>query len=107
LKGSRQKIKLDEFVTNGNEPDKSIVYNNRLYQKMDPIYMDPEYKFLKAHFYSPKKMVFGMQVSTLFVNVIILWFKTILFYFVLYFRLLKKLLDSGELLMGKAGKGLD
>jgi hypothetical protein len=31
---------------------------------------------------------------------------TIMLYLALYFRLLKKLLDSGELLMGK-GKGSD
>jgi ABC-type multidrug transport system ATPase subunit len=99
--------KLNEFVTNKNVSDMSIVYKNRLYQKMDPIYMDPEYKFIKAHFYSPTKMVFGVSVSTFIINVIVLWLKTGLFYLALYFRLLKKLLDSGELIMGKAGKGSD
>jgi ABC transport system ATP-binding/permease protein len=99
--------KLKEFVTNGNDMEKTIVYNNRLYQKMDPIYMDPEYKFIKAHFYSPEKLVFGLPVRTLIVNVLVLWFKTGLFYLALYFRLLKKLLDSAELIMGKSGKGGD
>jgi hypothetical protein len=69
--------------------------------------MDPEYKFVKAHFYSPVKMVFGIPVSTLIINVIALWLKTGLFYLALYFRLLKKLLDSGEVVMGKAKKGSD
>jgi len=69
--------------------------------------MDPEHMFIKAHFYSPKKLVFGLPVSTLIINVLVLWFKTVLFYLALYFRLLKKLLDSAELLMGKAGKGGD
>jgi ABC transport system ATP-binding/permease protein len=97
--------KLTEFVTNNNDLERSIVYNNRLYQKIDPIYMDPEYKFIKAHFYSPKKMVFGKPVDTLIVNVIVIWLMTVGLYLTLYFRLLKKLLDSGELLMG--GKGSD
>lgn len=96
--------KLGEFVTNNTEPYKSVVYKNRLYQKGDPIFMDPDYKFIKAHFYAPTKMVFGYSVDTYIVNVIMLWLKTILFYLALYFRLLKKLLDSGELLTGKAGK---
>jgi hypothetical protein len=99
--------KLDEFVTNKTETDKSLVFRNRLYQKMNPIYMDPEYKFIKAHFYSPKKMVFGLSVDTFVVNVIVLWMMTILLYLVLYFRLLKKLLDSGEQIMDNSKKGSD
>ncbi len=92
--------KLNEFVTNSNEMQRFIVYRNRLYQKIDPIYMDPEYKFVKAHFYSPKKMVFGQPVNTLVVNVVVIWIMTFGLYLALYFRLLKKLLDSGEQLMG-------
>jgi len=98
--------KLDEFVANRNEKDRSIEYNNRIYQKADPIFMDPEYKLIKAHFYSPTKMVFGVKISTFIVNVIVLWVMTLLLYIALYFRLLKKLLDSGELLMG-GKKGSD
>jgi ABC transport system ATP-binding/permease protein len=93
--------KLEEFVKNRNETEKSIVYNNRLYQKMDPIFMDPEYKFIKAHFYSPEKMVFGRPVNTLWINVAVIWTMTIGLYLALYFRLLKKLLDSGELIFGR------
>jgi ABC transport system ATP-binding/permease protein len=107
LKNDYFNDKLDEFVRNGNEMDKSIIYNNRLYQKMDPIFMDPEYKFVKAHFYSPKKLIFGKPVNTFIVNVLVIWVMTIMLYLALYFRLLKKVLDSGELLMGKGGKGGD
>ena len=99
--------KLEEFATNKNEANRSIIYRNRLYQKWGPIYMDPESNFIKAHFYSPVKKVFGLEVDTFVVNVVVLWVMTILLYLVLYFRLLKKLLDSGEMLMGKTGKGTD
>jgi hypothetical protein len=51
-------------------------------------------------------MVFGVKISTFIVNVIVLWVMTLLLYIALYFRLLKKLLDSGELLMG-GKKGSD
>jgi ABC-type multidrug transport system ATPase subunit len=97
--------KLNEFVKNNTETDKIIEYNGKFYQKMDPIFKDPESKFIKAHFYSPTKQVFGFYFDTFVVNVIILWVMTILLYLALYFRLLKKLLDSGEMLMGKGGKG--
>jgi len=69
--------------------------------------MDPKNNFVRAHFYSPKKNVFGQPVDTFIINVIILWIMTIVLYFALYFRLLKKLLDSGEVMMGKKHKGSD
>ena len=95
--------KLEEFATNRTETDKSVIYKNRLYQKMDPIYMNPQYNFIKAHFYSPTKLVFGLSVNTFIVNVVVIWIMTGLLYLALYFRLLKKLLDFGELFGGKKG----
>jgi ABC-type multidrug transport system ATPase subunit len=97
--------KLNEFVRNNTETDRIIEYNGRFVQKMDPIFKDPEPKFIKAHFYSPTKQLFGKYVDTFVVNVIVLWVMTGMLYLALYFRLLKKLLDSGEMLMGKSGKG--
>jgi hypothetical protein len=69
--------------------------------------MEPKHSFIKAHFYSPTKQVFGWKVDTYVVNVVVLWFMTTLLYLALYFRLLKKLLDSGEVMMGKKHKGSD
>jgi hypothetical protein len=98
---------LEEFVTNENEIAKTIEFNNEFMQKLDPIYMDPKHNFVKAHFYSPFKNVFGKPVDTFIVNIIVLWVMTILLYLALYFRLLKKLLDSGEVVMGKKMKGAE
>jgi hypothetical protein len=63
--------------------------------------MDPKHPFIKAHFYAPKKMVFGYSVDTFVVNVIVLWVMTLLLYLVLYFRLLKKTLESEIIPSGK------
>jgi len=84
---------LDDFVKNSNVRDRIIQYKNRLYQKIDPIYMDPEHKLIKAHFYAPRKQVFGNFVSTFAVNIAVIWFMTLIFYIILYCRLLKKFLD--------------
>jgi ABC transport system ATP-binding/permease protein len=99
--------KLEEFVKDKNETDKIIEHNGVFVQKMDPIFRDSEHKFIKAHFYAPRKQIFGLFIDTYVVNVIVLWVMTALLYFTLYFRLLKKLLDSGEIVMGKAKKGSD
>jgi hypothetical protein len=97
--------KLEEFVINRNDSKKIIALKGKLYQKIDPVYMDPDYKFIKAHFYAPRKQIFGQYIDTFVVNVIVIWFITILFYIALYFRLLKKLLESGAALLGKSKKG--
>jgi ABC-type multidrug transport system ATPase subunit len=87
---------LEEFVTNKNETVKATEYEGYLIQKTEPIFMDPEFPFIKAHFYSPTKQVFGFYIDTFIVNVAVLWTMTILIYLALYFRLLKKLLDSAD-----------
>jgi ABC transport system ATP-binding/permease protein len=96
---------LEDFVTNKNETVRTIDFNGEIIQKLDPIYTDPRSNMIKAHFYSPIKRVFGKDMDTFTVNVVVLWVMTILLYFALYFRLLKKLLDSGEVVMGKKFKG--
>jgi hypothetical protein len=95
--------KLEEFVRAKNETDRIVEFKGKYVQKMDPIFRDPDNKFIKAHFYTPTKQVFGYNVSTYVVNVFVLWIMTILLYLALYFRVLKRLLDSGEVLMGKKG----
>ncbi len=96
---------LEEFVKDKNETTMTIIYKGELVQKLDPIFLNPKYKFIKAHFYSPTKQIFGLYIDTYIVNVIVLWIMTIILYLALYFRLLKKLLDSGEVVMGKKLKG--
>ncbi len=92
---------LEEFVVNKNETEKIIEYRDEIIQKLDPVYMDPKHNFIKAHFYAPVKKLFGLETDTYWINVIVLWCITIAFYFVLYFRVLKKILDSGNKAMGR------
>lgn len=96
MKMANYNEKLTEFVTNSSEPDRIVEYKGRLYQKEYPIYLDPEPNFIKAHFYAPRKKIFGQFAGTLWVNVMVIWFSILTLYFVLYFRLLKKLLDNLE-----------
>jgi len=87
---------LTEFVTNSNVMERIIEYKDQLYQKINPIYIDPQNKFIKAHFYTPCKQIFGSYFSTFWINVIVLWAITVVLYVILYFRLLKKFLDLTE-----------
>ena len=96
LKRRNYNEKLTEFVENNNELVRIIEYKGRLFQKIDPIYLDPIHPFIKAHFYSPRKMIFGMYYSTFWVNTAVIWAFSLIIYFLLYFRVLKRILDFLE-----------
>ena len=87
---------LEEFVTNKKTFEYFTEYNGDLIQLRDPIYRDPTSRFIKAHFYAPRKMVAGIFIPTIWVNVMIIWVNTLIIYIFLYYRLLKKLLDRLE-----------
>jgi ABC transport system ATP-binding/permease protein len=96
---------LEEFVKDKNETTKTIIFKGELIQKLDPIFMDTKHPLIRAHFYAPQKQLFGTRVDTYVVNVIVLWVMTFFLYLALYFRLIKKILDSGEVMVGKKVKG--
>ncbi len=101
LKRKHHNTSLEEFVTNKNEFEKIVEYKDKLIQKTKPIYLDPRSKLIKAHFYAPRKMVFGKFIPTLWVNVIVIWIMTIGLYILLYYRVLKRFLDFFENLVRK------
>ncbi len=98
LKRRNNNETLEEFVTNSKSLSFYSEYKRkaRMIQKRDPIYQDPTHPFIKAHFYAPRKMVAGVFYPTLWVNVAVIWLMTLLTYLLLYFRVLKKLLDIFE-----------
>ncbi|MEA2041486.1 MAG: ATP-binding cassette domain-containing protein [Bacteroidota bacterium] len=95
LKKQYSNESLSDFVTDRTESKDILEYNGQLFQKKNLIYLYPETN-LTAHFYAPKKKIFGKYFSTLHVNVVVIWLATILLYFFLYFSLLKKLLNSSD-----------
>ncbi len=96
LKRDHYNDRLAEFVENSNEPVRIVEYRGQLIQKIDPIYLDPESNFIKAHFYAPRKKLLGRYYDTFWVNTIVIWFMSLLFFLILYFRGLRKLLDKLE-----------
>ncbi|MBS0012084.1 MAG: ABC transporter permease, partial [Bacteroidales bacterium] len=99
---------LEEFVRNSNESKRSIEYRGRIIQKIDPVFLDPEHRFIKAHFYAPRKQFGGLFFDTFWVNITIIWLMTLLTYLILYFRLLKRILDfAGSMGVKKSGNDSD
>ncbi len=91
---------LSDLVRNSREVTRIIEYNDRLHQKVDPVYQEPEGRFIKAHFYSPEKRLFGNKYSTLWINTLVIWMMTGILFLILYFRLLKKGLEKAEQSIG-------
>lgn len=83
---------LTSFVRNSNSLDRIIEVNGHLCQKIDPIYLDPSRSFIKAHFYSPCKNLFGVPYSTYWVNMLVIWFYTIIMYVTLKHRVLRRVI---------------
>ncbi|MFW5819656.1 MAG: ATP-binding cassette domain-containing protein [Bacteroidota bacterium] len=96
LKRKHHNENLEELVTNKNEFERIVEYKGELIQKKDPIYLDPVNQLIKAHFYAPRKLVFGNYISTIWVNVSILWLFTITLFIALYYRVLKRFMDFIE-----------
>ncbi len=87
---------LADFVTNNRETERVIEYNNHLYQKASPIYLDPRNKFLRAHFYAPRKRLGNYYIDTYWLNLGVIWVMSIIFYVLLYFGVLRKILNRSE-----------
>lgn len=91
---------LADMVTNKNDVNVIVEYRGELVRKSDPVYLVPDGgNILTAHFYAPKKWIFGMSVPTLWANVLMLWTMSMILGIALYaeaFPRLTKALTRGS-----------
>jgi len=79
------------------EKNQIIEYQGRLYQRIDPIFLDPAPKGpigIRSHFFAPRKYFLGKYFDTYRFNIGFIWFLTIVLYITLYFDLVGKLARS-------------
>ena len=108
LKNECENESLSDLVKNANTLEDKILESEdgELIQRTDPIYLDPDpHTFLRAHFYAPRKAIFGRYFDTYWVNMCVIWFMTITLIIALYFDLLKKLIDGAENLLTRITGG--
>ncbi len=77
------------------ERKKILSYNDRLIQKIDPVFLDPQPSSVidfRSHFYAPRKHFLGKYFDTYWFNMTVIWFLTLIFYITLYYDLLRKVL---------------
>ncbi len=93
LKRKHTNENLTSFVRNTNSLERIVEYDGQLYQKIDPIYLDPDSKLVKAHFYAPHKMIMGRYVETFWMNIIVIWIFNLLLYLTLHYRFLRRTIE--------------
>ncbi len=86
---------LSRFARNSMAPLPLVRLGNRLVQKIDPVYLDPQDRRMlsfRSHFLAPNKNLFGNLVPTFYFNVMVIWIFTIFAYVALYYNALSKFL---------------
>jgi len=96
LKREHSNERLSEFLRNSDEINFVKEYDGELYQKIDPIFQHPETNFIKTHFYAPSKMIVKRGFNTIWVNIMVIWFITLLLFVTLQYRVLEKSLEFVE-----------
>jgi hypothetical protein len=67
--------------------------SKKIIEKYQPGYMKAKTKYGRSHFYAPIKLIGNMEIATYKFNMAVVWIVSFLLYMVLYFNLLKKLMD--------------
>jgi len=78
------------------EKNQIIEYRGRLYQQIDPIFLDPapEGIGIRSHFFAPRKYFLGRYYDTYSFNIGFIWFLTLVLYVILYYDLAGRLVNS-------------
>lgn len=89
---------LDNFTLNKTDLTNIIEYEGHLVQKSDPIYKIPNQKkgFFGAHFYAPKKFLFGVELDTFWANLIVIWGMVFILIITLYFDIFLRMIRGIE-----------
>jgi ABC transport system ATP-binding/permease protein len=99
LKDKAENQNLIQLVKNENDisGEKCLEKDGRLIQRTDPIFQDPtESKLGRAHFFAPRKNLFGIYYSTFGFNMFVIWIMSFMLIITLYFDVFKNVLDGIE-----------
>jgi hypothetical protein len=86
--------KLEELLT--TKYSESIIVDNRFVRKKNLIYMPPDSRFGRAHFYAPVKKLGSLTIDTYLFNFLFIWVTSFLCYLALVFDVLRRLVNWGE-----------
>ncbi len=84
---------LASVVSNNKEIIEQQVIGSDIIRLKDHIFQLPDSKFGRAHFYAPDKRIGNYYIDTFWFNILFIWVYSGILFFILYFDLLKKLIN--------------
>ena len=97
LRSQSHNKSISNLVKNISAPERVIEVDNRLIQKIYPIYQEkqtPQHLMdFRTIFYAPSKYILGYHLDTLYFNLIIIWMMTLFLGISLYYDWLRKLVS--------------
>jgi ABC transport system ATP-binding/permease protein len=102
MKEQNENENLSSLLKNTQSLNRIVETDGELIQKSEPIFHDPSKNyFLQAHFFAPRKALFGMYFDTFAVNILVIWSMSIFLLIALYFDLLRKFLEMMSNIMSR------
>jgi hypothetical protein len=96
LKNTYANNQLAKIVKNDREILQYFVHNGHIIKLKDPIFTLPFSKYGRAHFYAPMKRIGNYYYDTFWFDIVFMWLTTIMWFVVLYFDLLFKVIKYFE-----------
>lgn len=96
LKNSHHNKYLEIQLRNKTELYPVLETPERILRRKDPVYMEPDSKYGRAHFYAPVKKIGNAQFDTFIFNLSVIWIFNVVLYVTLYFRVFRKIIKYFE-----------
>ena len=96
LKDESYNESLATLALNRNRVSQIYETDNRLIQKADPVFMIPDSRIGRAHFFAPYKQLGNLKIGTLVFNMMAVWLMITILFVTLYINLIKRILDYVE-----------
>ncbi len=93
LKEKYHNKQIEALVQNKNEFSAFKITEDKIIQLTDPIYMEPESRNGRAHFYAPVKRIGNIKIDTTVFNIVFIWLTAIIFYLFLIFNVFEKAIN--------------
>ena len=81
---------LANIVLNRFSTSQKYDAKDRIVQKADPIFMAPDSKWGRAHFFAPYKLLGDLKIPTLLFNMAAIWIMVLVLFMSLYYNVLKR-----------------
>jgi len=88
---------VEDMVKNKKSELRIVQEGNQFIQKHEPIYKMPQPQSaldFRTHFFAPVKYLFGIEFSTLWFNVLVIWGMCLALYITLYYNILGKIIKT-------------